>query len=119
MPAYFKGRTRVANPAGHFCKRGINNSLKVSVSEFIVKMITYPACYYCLFTSCKQVRLRKTIDKEYYSKGYILYLLVVSAKDYKVNVLQHYDKKNCIFPSQWFLIRSTLHKLLTELAIHM
>lgn len=71
--------------------------------------IIYPACYYCLFTSCKKVRLRKTIDKEYYSKGYILYLLVAGAKDYKVNVLHHYDKKNCIFPSQWFLIRSALH----------
>lgn len=69
------------------------HSLKLSVSEFIVKMIIYPACYYCLFTSCKKVRLRKTIDKEYYSKGYILYLLVAGAKDYKVNVLHHYDKK--------------------------
>lgn len=69
------------------------HSLKLIVSEFIVKMIIYPACYYCLFTSCKKVRLRKAIDKEYYSKGYILYLLVAGAKDYKVNVLHHYDKK--------------------------
>lgn len=100
MPAYLKGHTRVANPAGPFCKRG--NSLKLSVSEFIVKMIIYPACYYCLFTSYKQVRLRKTSNKEYYSKRYILYLLVVSAKDYKVNVLHHYDKKIASFQVNGF-----------------
>lgn len=65
-------------------------------------MIIYPACYYCLFTSYKQVRLRKTSNKEYYSKRYILYLLVVSAKDYKVNVLHHYDKKIASFQVNGF-----------------
>lgn len=62
-------------------------------------MIIYLVCYYCLFIFCKKVRLRKIIDKEYYSKGYILYFLVVGVKDYKVNVLYYYDKKNCIFLS--------------------
>lgn len=91
------------------------HSLKLSVSEFIVKMIIYPACYYCLFTSCKKVRLRKTIDKEYLSIRstivkdifYIFWWQVQKIIRWMFYIIT--IKKNCIFPSQWFLIRSALH----------